>query len=96
MKAKSGKLGKRHKQNNWKDRESLRIGGSRRISKMDHPRLCPRPVVCLHHGSAKRTGKTGEPGEVRCRRRVGQGDERVKRMKSSSLHFVTEVQNFRS
>lgn len=95
MKARSGKLGKRQKPNNWVDRESLRIGGSRRISKMDHPRLCPRPVVCLHHGSAKRIGKTGEPGEVGCRRRVGEGDEGVKRMKSSSLHFVTEVQNFR-
>lgn len=55
---------KGHKQNCWEDRESLRIGGSRRISKMDHPRLCPRPVVCLHHGSAKRAGKTEEPGEA--------------------------------
>lgn len=62
MKAKSAKLGKRHKHNNWEDRVLLRIRGSGRISKMDHPCLCPRPVVCLHHGSAKGIGKTGEQG----------------------------------
>lgn len=62
-KVKSGKLRRRHKQNSWEDGESLRIGGSGRISKMDHPRLCPRPIVCLHHGSAKRAAETEEPGE---------------------------------
>lgn len=61
---------------------------------MDHPRLCPRPVVCLHHGSAKRGGKTEEPGEAW----AGGGAVEMKggkRMKSGRLHFVTEVQNFR-
>lgn len=69
-------------------------GCSRRISKMDHPRLCPRPVVCLHHGSAKRISKTGARGGS-VQEEGGGGGERVKRMKSSRLHFVTEGQNFR-
>lgn len=60
---------------------------------MDHPRLCPRPVVCLHHGSAKRAGKTEEPGEARG---GASGDERGKTNEKQQPAFCDRGAKFQS
>lgn len=57
----SGKKGKRG--------SVQRDGKKRRAREIDCPRLCPRPVVCLHQSSAKRADRTEEAGEARRRRR---------------------------
>lgn len=43
---------------------ALQDGKEKGVREIDCPRVCPRPVVCLHQSSAKRAGRTEEAGKV--------------------------------
>ena len=70
-------------------------GRRREWREIDCPRLCPRPVVCLHQSSAKRRRQDRAGGGGSEEEDGAKGDERGRRMKSRGQRFVTEVQNFR-
>lgn len=59
----------RHKPEQLERQRITPNSGMRIVRKMHYPCLCPRPTVCLHQSSAKRTDKTEEPGEAQGRRR---------------------------
>lgn len=69
--------------------------GERRVREINCPRLCPRPIVCLHQSSAKRRRQDRAGGGGSEEEDSVKGDERGRRMKSRGQRFVMEVQNFR-